>query len=114
MQHPPSFDDGRPPYDPSVAAELIGKTVLVGITVNDRRGELKRHEQFYGRVTSAEPTRGFTIELQGSRAGETKSLPPATGAFFKAPPGTYNLRSTGESVVDPDYTSTWTLTQPDA
>lgn len=114
MQHPPSFDDGHPPYDSSVAAELVGKTVLVGVTVNDKRGELKRHEQFFGKITAAEPTKGFTIELQGSRAGETKTLPPATEAFFKAPPGTYKLRSTGESVVDPDYTSTWTLTQPDA
>ena len=114
MQHPPSFDDGRPLYDSSVAAELIGKTVLVGVTVNDKRGELKRHEQFFGRITSAEPRNGFTIALQGLRAGETKILPPATEAFFKAPSGIYKLRSTGEEVVDPDYTSTWTLTQPDA
>ena len=114
MQHPPSFDDGRPPYDASVASELLGKTVLVGVTVNDRRGELKRHEQYFGRIASADPTRGFTIELQGSRAGETKTLPPATEAFFRAPQGTYTLRSTGESVLDPDYTSTWTLTQADA
>ena len=113
VQHPPSFDDDRPQYDSSLAAELIGKTVLVGVTVNDKRGDLKRYEQFYGVITTAEPATGFTIELQGSRAGETKCLPPATGAFFKAPPGTYNLRSTGECVVDPDYTSTWTLTQPD-
>jgi len=35
MQHPPSFDDGRPPFDHAFAQELLGKHVLVGITFRD-------------------------------------------------------------------------------
>lgn len=114
MTHEPSFDDGRPNFDHAFAQDLVGKIVLVGITVNDKRGEFRRQEQFFGRVMAADPVIGFTLELHGARLGQTKVLPPATGAFSRAPPGTYRLRETDEVVVDPDYTSVWTLTQPDA
>ena len=114
MTSDPSFDDGREAFDHAFAQDLVGKVVLVGVTVNDKRGEFRRQEQFFGRVTAADPVTGFTLELHGSRLGQTKVLPPATGAFTPAPPGTYRLRATDEVVVDPDYTSVWTLTQPDA
>jgi hypothetical protein len=48
MAHPPSFDDGHPPFDHGFAEELIGKRVLVGVTHQDRRGAVKQHEQFCG------------------------------------------------------------------
>jgi len=114
MQHPPSFDDGRPRFDPQFASELLGKTVLVGVTIFDKRGNELGQEQFFGKIKTADAVSGIAIELQGARAGETKKLPPATHVYEKALPGTYKLRSTGESVVNPDYTSTWSLTRPDA
>ena len=114
MEHPPSFDDGRPPFDVGFAKELIGEYVLVGVTVQDRRGALKRLEQFHGVVQSADARQGFLIALQGSRSGESKWLPPSTEPFAAAPKGEYSLKSTGEVVVDPDYTAQWVLTQPDA
>jgi hypothetical protein len=114
MQHPPSYDDGRPPFDDAFARELVGKRVLVGVTFKDRRGNIKRQEEFHGLVAVADPVTGVQLQLQGSRHGEFKWLPPATHVFQPASPGTYRLRSTGEEVVDPDLTATWMVTQPDA
>ena len=114
MQHPPSFDDGRPPFDSVFARELIGKYVLVGVTVEDRQGKTIRHEQFHGAVVSANAESGINLILRGVREGESKWLPPATDVFSVAPPGSYSLRSTGETVANPDFTSQWVLVQPDA
>ena len=57
---------------------------------------------------------GIELLLRGAREGERKWLPPATHVFRVAPPGAYNLRSTEETVVDPDFTSQWVLVEPDA
>ncbi len=114
MHHPAHFEDGRPSFDRAFAQELIGKYVLVGITVQDKRGEFKRREQFHGRVVSAEEESGIVLSLLGVRAGELKTLPPMTEVYEPAPRGTYSLKDTSEEVVDPDFTCTWTLTQPDA
>jgi hypothetical protein len=114
METPPSSDDGRPEFDPEFATALVGKYVLVGVTVEDRRGETKRHEQFHGKGIEADPGRGIKLVLCGTREGERKWLPPATHVFEEAPRGTYTLRATGEKVIDPDYTAQWVLVQPDA
>jgi hypothetical protein len=114
MEHPPNFDDGREPFDHAFARKLIGKYVLVGVTVQDKRGELRRHEQFHGTVVAADAVQGVCLTLQGSRDGETKWMPPATHVYSPAEKGEYRLKGTGEVVVDPDFTSQWTLTQPDA
>jgi hypothetical protein len=114
MEHAPSFDDGRPAFDHAFARDLVGKYVLVGVTVKDKRGELKRHEQFHGIVVSADAVEGIYLSLKGDRAGETKWLPPATHVYFPAPKGEYRLKSSGEVVTDPDFTSQWILEQADA
>jgi hypothetical protein len=101
-------------FDAVFAQELIGKHVLVGITVYDKRGEFRRQEQFHGVVMSAEANRGIVLSLAGARSGEQKTLPPATNVFQRASRGTYTLRSTGEAVVDPDFTCTWRVNEPDA
>ena len=41
--------------------------------------------------------------------GEIEWLPPDLRAFKKARPGEYRLRSTGEVVLDPDYTTVLTI-----
>lgn len=100
-------------FDAALAETLIGKRVLVGITYEDRRGEMTRSEQVFGTVTSADP-QGIRVALDGVRRGEIKWLPPSTGVFRPAPRGEYRLRSTGEVVVDPNSTAQWTVKQPDA
>jgi hypothetical protein len=94
--------------------DLIGKHVLVGITVEDRRGKVCNTDQIHGRIESIDPAQGITVGLAGAKAGEKYMLPPDLGAFQLAPPGEYRLRSTGEVVTDPDLLATWTVLQADA
>lgn len=108
------IDDDDLQFDAEFARQLIGKHVLIGVTVQDRRGKFTRQEQFHGTVLSADEIAGIKVMLRGAREGEEKWLPPATNVFERAEPGVYKLRSTGEEVVDPDFTATWLLRQPDA
>jgi hypothetical protein len=101
-------------FDAEFAKRLVGKYVLIGITVQDRHGALKRHKQFHGTVLSADAESGIKVALKGVREGEEEWLPPATIVFKPAEPGVYRLRNTDEAVTDPDFTASWLLTQPDA
>ena len=91
----------------TTAAELIGKHVLVGITRLDHTEKLISQEQFHGDVTAIDT--GIHIRLS---SGLDFTLPPDLGSFFPAAPGEYRLRSTGEVVIDPDFTASWTITAP--
>lgn len=110
MPWPFNKRDNRPAWDHALAEKLRGSTILVGLTFNGPDGP--QQKQFYGTVMSAEPNDGITLRLEGSRAGEVYTLPPDLRAFFPAQPGEYRLRETGEVVIDPDYTTTWTSTPP--
>jgi hypothetical protein len=109
MKSPFHRSDGPPAWDHARAEKLLGSTVLVGLTYEEPAGQ--RQEQFYGTVMAADPEDGITLRLEGSRSGEFYTLPPALQALFPAKPGEYRLRETGEVVVDPDYTTTWTSTR---
>jgi hypothetical protein len=105
VEHTPSFDDGRTRFDAALAARLVGKRVLLGVTYEDFRGNVKRQEQLVGTVLSVHPTRGLVISLEGDRLGETMCLPPSTESFQVAAKGTYPVGSSGEVVIDPDFIS---------
>jgi hypothetical protein len=110
MRWPFSKSDGRPKWDYALAEKLQGATLLVGITYDEPAGE--RLEQFFGTVMNASPEDGITLRLEGGRSGETYTLPPDLRALFPARPGSYRLRETGEVILNPDYTTTWTFTPP--
>jgi hypothetical protein len=103
-----------PKFDAEIAALMIGKCVLVGLTYQNRRGDEISVQQFYGTVASADERRGTSLILSGQDAGQTKWLPPGTDSFHAASKGEYRLRSSGEVVVDPDYTAIWAVVVPDA
>jgi hypothetical protein len=102
--------EGRPAWDQAFAEDLIGSTVLVGLTRRTFFGH--KQEQFFGVVLTASANDGITLQLEGKREGEIYQLPPDLRAFDPAPPGEYRLRSTGEVVVDPDYVASWTVDPP--
>jgi len=114
MKLPASFDDGRVRYDPELANRLVGKVILIGVTYEDFRGNVKGQEQFFGTVKTVDPKFGITVALGGERAGRMYRLPPSTESFTPAAKGEYRLRNTGEVVIDPDFTTEWRKVQRDA
>jgi hypothetical protein len=95
--------EGEPLLNESRARSLKGKTVLIGTTSRRQDGSVSEQRQVVGTVKSIEPT---YIRLRLTN-GEHYDLPPDARTFEEARPGEYRLRSTGEIVVDPDFTSTW-------
>jgi hypothetical protein len=87
----------------------LGKTVLIGLTSTTHDGVLISQEQFFGKIVGYRPTEGIELTLLGAREGQDYRLPPDLTQLHKAAPGEYRLRATGEVVIDPDYTSTWTV-----
>ncbi len=112
MQPPPSFaPDAASPadeaWDEDKARWLVGKYALVGVAWVGPEGE--RSEQYHGRITSAEQGVGISVACEGVWKGETFVIPPATDFLAPAQPGEYKLRSTGETVKNPDVLTTWRI-----
>lgn len=101
--------DSAEVWNATLAAALPGKTLLVGLTYLNSDGALLKQQQFFGRVSSAHPRQGIVLDLQGTRAGEQFTLAPDTRPIQAAASGQYRLRSTGEVVMDPDFTATFTI-----
>ncbi|MFZ4766874.1 MAG: hypothetical protein ACOYMN_18130 [Roseimicrobium sp.] len=97
------------PQPISNLSELLGKTVLVGITRVDHKKELVSQYQFHGRVESLDDG---LVHIRVAGSGKDFTLPPDPSAFTRAHPGRYRLRATDEVVVDPDFTSLWTVRAP--
>jgi len=93
------------------AADLVGKTILIGITYLAHDGEELQRSQMHGVVSSASSN---TVEvlLGGERHGQTFSLPSDPNFFTVAEPGKYQLHSTGEVVENPQVLFTATVTKP--
>jgi len=105
-------DQPQPVWDQAVADDLLGRTVIVGLTYVNDADEVTRRVQMYGVIGLADSTEGLRLDLQGAKAGQTYWLPPQVDNFEPAQPGVYRLKETGEEVVDPDFISTWTLHAP--
>ena len=104
----PAWDEGR-------ARSLIGKIVLLGLTFATADGEVIEQVQRHGVIEQAHPDEGIGVRLVGPGQvwdGEVYVLPPDLRRFSEAAPGSYRLRSTGETIVDPDFTSTWEIRSP--
>lgn len=86
--------------------ELVGKSILVGLTYVDADDQLIRQEQKHGLIVEADES-NVTVRLVGSL--EEFSVPPDLEAFEPAAEGEYTLRGTGEVVTDPDLLASWTI-----
>jgi hypothetical protein len=100
--------EGETVFNEERARFAIGKRVLVGISVltPDEQDVAERHA-FAGTVASVEPGRGIELRLDDR---SSYWLPPDMSALHEAAPAEYVLRDTGQTVVSPDYTTTWTVT----
>ena len=107
QQDKPDWENGGE-WDAEAADLMIGCSVLIGLT-NLSSDEVVAQRQMHGVIVSASAKDGFEIALKGLHAGETFWLPPDPDGFQPAEPGPYQLRSTGETLQNPDYVSTWTI-----
>jgi hypothetical protein len=89
--------------------KLVGQRLLVGITYLDSSGQITAAQQFCGRVL--EVADGVVV-VERPGEDEPAVLPADAEAYQQAAAGSYTLSSTGETVVDPDYVSTWRIAQP--
>ena len=89
--------------------DLLGKRVIVGITVQTHDGHLVHRDQYEGRIVRANATEGVVLQAP---SGEELNLPPDLRAFAAARRGEYRFRSSGHVVRDPDLQTTWTRTLP--
>ncbi len=104
--------DGDQARDAALAQTLVGKTVLIGITYVDASGSPLSLKEFHGVIAEVDPKQGIRVELAGKSAGQTYWLPPDTRSLRPAAPGEYRAKSTGEIVIDPDFTTAWTSQMP--
>lgn len=86
--------------------DLIGKTLLVGLTFLDTDEAVIEQYQTFGTIVSVSAA-SIVIERSDSRLF---SLPPDLDNLQPASAGEYRLKISGEVVVDPDFTSTWEIT----
>jgi len=88
--------------------DLLGKTLLVGISYYTHDEKFIEQKQFWGTVTNVSDT----LITMRQKDGSLFTLPPDLSSTYRASPGEYKLRSTGEVVENPDFLATWTITKP--
>ena len=86
--------------------EMIGKTMLVGLTYLNAQEEETGQEQIYGTIVRIEDEEAIIIQQEN---GEEFAVPADMEAIEPGEPGEYKLNSTGEIVIDPDYIGLWTV-----
>lgn len=89
-------------------SDIIGKTLLIGLSYYNSENKLIRQRQYYGTVTVSNRTK-ILVRLGNGRMFR---LPPDLSSTKVAPPGEYCLKSTGEVVIAPDYLTTWSIFMP--
>jgi hypothetical protein len=85
--------------------------LLVGLTYLDGSGAVSSALQFCGRVL--EVGDGVVVV---ERPGEPEPavLPADAAAYRPAAAGRYTLQGSGETVMNPDYVTTWRVAAPGA
>jgi hypothetical protein len=91
--------------------QLVGKSVLIGITCVSAGGAEVDRFQTYGTIAEVSD-RWIAVRREG--LSEPFGLPPAPELLEPAGEGVYTLRSTGQQIERPDYVATLTVSCPDA
>jgi hypothetical protein len=86
-------------------ANIIGKTVIIGFSYENSKGDIVERKQFYGKIVDITLHKGIAVLL--NQSDEMRYLPSQLKTLEVAPPGEYRLISTGEVVVNPDFITTW-------
>ena len=102
-------DQHAPEPAPVRVRELLGKTLLIGVSYQSHTGQLIERRQFFGTITEITRKRGIVI--QDEISGGEYCLPPDLDQL-QAPKGNYTLKASGRVITDPDYTTQWFRNAP--
>lgn len=97
-------------YDAELAADLVGKALLVGLTYLSNDGTLINRRQLFGTAVSCDEKEGIILKLNDS--DELFTIAPITEAIEVAAPGIYQLNDDDAQVMDPAFTALLTVTRP--
>ena len=92
-------------------SDLVGKTVLVGITCVDPAGSEVDEFQTFGTIEEADEQ---WIGLRRPGLSELFGLPPVRELLEPAAEGLYTLRASGEQIESPDFVATLQVSVADA
>jgi hypothetical protein len=87
--------------------DYVGHTALVGITYLNADGSERDRLQVHGTITRVDD-RGWLVISRPNGQGEF-AIPPR---LDPAKPGEYRLRSTGETIVNPDFIGVYSVRPP--
>ena len=90
----------------SDAQPQIGDRILVRFNFCDEQGNVVEEQQFKGTIDSITEEE---VVLTHPENGKKVTLPPHFGSYIRPEAGTYQLPSTGETMMNPDYITEWTL-----
>lgn len=97
-------------WDPEFAEDLIGRTLLVGLTYLEHDGSLQDRRQVFGTVESCDPKKG--IALREADTDEMFVIAPVLEAIDFGEPGIYRMADRDEEIEDPDFVALITVTRP--
>jgi hypothetical protein len=106
LAHPTATFPGKTPPVTNAADDLRGKRVLVGLTCVGPDNDVLLRLQTDGVVAEVRED----VILLTREDGTTFGLPPDRQLLVGADRGVYTLRETGESIEDPDFLVSLTIT----
>jgi hypothetical protein len=93
-----------------IQKKYIGKHLLIGLTYLEKDESVREQVQFHGNISAVSDS---TIVFKRNDNGEEFSIPFDEENLKEGDPdAVYKLRSTGESVENVDYISSWTIHPP--
>jgi hypothetical protein len=101
-----------PHFDSERAASLVGKHLIIGLTVHDREDTPIDQIQLHGDIVRVNQPEGVVVRLHPS--GVEYAMPAVLAAYEPAPPGDYQFSASGEVVRDPDLMTTWVVYEPES
>ena len=93
------------------AAAMIGKSVIIGLTIHDRDDNEVDRVQLHGETLRINQEEGVVVKLLPS--GVEYNMPAVLGAFEEAPPGDYQFQNSGEIITNPDLMTSWVVYEPE-
>jgi hypothetical protein len=102
--------DAESDWDQDFANDLIGCTLLVGLTFVDHVDTMVRRQQVFGTVESADQDAGIVLCRRVD--GERFTIAPLLDAIQPGEPGIYQMSDSDEEIEDPDFTALITVQEP--